>query len=219
MANAVRTATAPLAAAAILASTFVGATAARGHSLTGWVNEADDYADSDAITRCRDLAPIEIRSWSEDAKRGFALFDYPPSTVGISWSPHSSNVVECAAWSDQDRNALISSELIAFKDLNAGWDGPGSVAPAIAAVDEALMFLDIIPQYGADPEVMVAGDGEVGYYWKNEAGFIDISFRGSGEASFFARTSDGTIKGRFPVVGLKSLPTALARAIESVATA
>src|SRR6266511_619474 len=91
-----------------------------------------------------------------------------------------------------DRNAALSAEIIAYRNLHDGWDGKGSIAPRASAIQDALLFIDKIPFGAKLPDTTVAADGEVGFYWSSADGYIDIGFKGDGTISYFAR-ADGHV--------------------------
>ena len=46
---------------------------------------------------------------------------------------------------------------------------------------DALAFIDLIPTAVRLPDVGLAGDGEIGFYWRWDGLFIDIGFVGDGK--------------------------------------
>lgn len=93
-----------------------------------------------------------------------------------------------------DRNARLSAAIIAYRNLDDGWDGEGGKAPLDTAISEALAFIDLLPLGVRIPKTTVAGDGEVGFYWKTDDSFIDVSFYGDGNIYYYARIDSEEIE-------------------------
>ncbi len=87
-----------------------------------------------------------------------------------------------------ERRPRLERELNEYAALEPGWDGPGSIAPASAAIREAVAFVRCLPPSSLAPEPMVAADGEVGVFWRRGGAFIDVGFRGKGTLSYYAET-------------------------------
>jgi hypothetical protein len=74
-----------------------------------------------------------------------------------------------------------------------GWKGPGSLAASQKAVDDAEAFarqLFGFPDMEM-PNIGLAADGEINFYWKNGDIALDLGFFGDGTYSYFAEGSDG----------------------------
>jgi hypothetical protein len=85
----------------------------------------------------------------------------------------------------KDRRSLLASEVTAYRGLKAGWDGDDGVAPSGEAIADALSFIRLLPLRARLPKPMVAGDGEVGFYWKSDDCYIDVGFFGNGTISYY----------------------------------
>lgn len=148
----------------------------------------------------------------------FAYTSHYSATVNVTtpsvWGSADS-AVEHDNVGTSDRNALLSAEIISYRELRDGWEGDDSVAPARQAINEALAFIDLIPIGSAVPEPMVAADGEVGFYWNTGGAYIDVSFRGTGQLSYYAKAGAFVAKDRLSTAGLKALPKDLLFAIEA----
>jgi hypothetical protein len=108
-----------------------------------------------------------------------------------------------------ERKAVIA-ELLSFRDLEEGWDGPDSVAPNPGAVNDAISFFDRPLPVGVPlPEAVANADGEVGLYWGGPGVYIDIGFRGVGEISYYGRVGDCVSKGRAAYTLQSALPKPL----------
>lgn len=117
---------------------------------------------------------------------------------------------------EDDRNVDLSTQIISYRTLVAGWDGVDSIAPPPSAIDDALAMIDKLPLGANPPEPMVAADGEVGFYWKTADGFIDIGFKGDGTISYYARAKDKVAKGVKPYDKDHPLPLDLLGVIEII---
>jgi len=116
-----------------------------------------------------------------------------------------------------DKNAVLSSQISKYRDLPDDWDGEGGHRPPAKAIDEALSFINFIPLGAPLPKTSVAGDGEVGFYWKSDKGFIDVSFYGDGHIYYYARIEGKDIdEDDAPKYTGRSIPKLLAAAIEKI---
>jgi hypothetical protein len=115
-----------------------------------------------------------------------------------------------------DRNSALSSEIVAYRKLRNGWEGVGSVGPRPSAIRDALTFIDKIPFGAKTPDTTVAADGEVGFYWRTDHGYIDIGFKGDGTISYFARANGRMAKGIEPYGQDYLLPRDLSLVISSI---
>ena len=74
--------------------------------------------------------------------------------------------------------ALLRKELTQLKNLAPDWDDDDGQPPAAIDIKNASDFLDYIPGAGlATLELMVAGDGDVGYEWKTKKLRLEVGFR------------------------------------------
>ena len=79
-------------------------------------------------------------------------------------------------------------------DFRPGWDGEDGRAPTKQDVDNAINFLNYIPPRGImSARVGIAGDGEVGFDWRESGICLEVGFN-DGEISFFAERN-GTESG------------------------
>lgn len=116
-----------------------------------------------------------------------------------------------------DRNAVLSAQIIKHRYLTAQAPDDGDRAPTSAAIEDALAFLDLLPFGPIMPKVMVAGDGEVGFYWKTANGYIDVGFYGDGTIRYYAVARGEPIEARGPApYSRKSLPKDLLAVIERI---
>lgn len=87
----------------------------------------------------------------------------------------------------------LVAKLYAYLSLPEDWDGYGGVAPSAKAVLDAEDFVRGLPSEMALPRPMIAGDGEIGLYWKSEGGYAEATFVGSGEFKLFVQRGRETI--------------------------
>lgn len=80
--------------------------------------------------------------------------------------------------------------LAALKD---GWDGYEGVPPTRTAIEDAEQFAihHLYAFEKAIPAISPASDGEINFYWENEAGLLDLGFYGDGSYSYFAKLAEG----------------------------
>ena len=82
-------------------------------------------------------------------------------------------------------------ELLNSLELPNDWDGDDGYAPAKQDVWNAIKFLKHIPLLGIiSAEVMVIGDGDVGFDWDKSGRCLEVGFS-DGEISFYGKTPDG----------------------------
>jgi hypothetical protein len=112
----------------------------------------------------------------------------------------STQVADLSPWFNALAVPTIGPDQIAIRrirDLNVysdGWNGPDSVGPHPAAIEDAEVFVrnlfssgDVVP-----PHITLASDGEVNFFWRGPTGTVDLGFFGSGTYSYYAAPKDGT---------------------------
>ena len=85
----------------------------------------------------------------------------------------------------------IGEQLRRYADLHDDWDGYGGHAPTRQDIENAVWFIPHIPK-GAlfSAQLMVAGDGDVGFFWKQKDRYLEVGFL-DGTISFYGETPDG----------------------------
>ena len=68
----------------------------------------------------------------------------------------------------------LKKKVKSFETLNKDWAGRNTTLPSSVAIENSMRFVDLLPSGGKLPEVSVAGDGEVNFYWDFEGVFIDV---------------------------------------------
>lgn len=89
------------------------------------------------------------------------------------------------------------------------WDS--SVA---SAVNDALGFIDILPATAILPYVALADVGEVNFYWRGNALFIDVGFVGDGMMHYYvSEEASGVDEDASISFSGRSLPPVIAQAV------
>lgn len=89
---------------------------------------------------------------------------------------------------------LILNKIELFSSLEDGWDGEYSVAPENAELQIAKNLIHSLPAGIPLPSAMLNSTGEVGFYWSNDNGYIDIEIESSEQFSVYARERSGEKK-------------------------
>ena len=107
------------------------------------------------------------------------------------------------------------SEMASYRELQDGWSGFESVSPNKRAINDALIFLRLIPVMAKSPESTVSDDGTVGWFWQTADAFISVHFSGDGRYAFYAKVKN--IEARGPRAAYsESVPNDLLTAIMNV---
>lgn len=179
----------------------------------------EDSVSDDVLRQLSDRVTVE----------SYRRYDALPSAFNAGhWTVYSQSGA-IGYWHSLDRKAYsdlpaaadaqvhaVRSELISYAELHPGWDGAGSIAPRVEAVEEVIAFLDALHIGDNVPEPMVAADGEIGLFWSFEGGYIDVSFKGLGALSYYAKVNGKVAKGQVPFNLTTAIPEDLLTAIHSV---
>lgn len=85
----------------------------------------------------------------------------------------------------QENYNVISGKLINYMSLDENWDGYGGVAPNSKVIHSALKFLTRLKKdFFVLPQPMLAGSGEVGFYWDINECHAEVVFENEGVFSF-----------------------------------
>ena len=137
--------------------------------------------------------------------------DYPSSSFASPRTTHvviaavesfSSEVVEEIAQASREDMIVSLPEpspllkllvqLRMFQQTPEGERWPGAIWPNTQAFADARTFISRLPLNEIPlPEISLADDGEVNFFWKNDGVYIDLGFYGTGTCSYFARGKDG----------------------------
>lgn len=106
------------------------------------------------------------------------------------------------------RRTMIQ-DLLQYQELPADWDGDNGHAPDLLDIKNAVTFMKHIPDEGiASAKLMVAGDGDVGFYWRHDNFYLEIGFQ-DGNISFYGKTSEGEKIGGDEIFDVASVPQKL----------
>lgn len=90
-----------------------------------------------------------------------------------------------------ERFSALAAELASYSDVTDGWDGPDTIAPGPLAIANAMNFLSRVPGQTVAPDLMVADDGSVGWFWRTSNVTASISFYANGRFGFYGETTAG----------------------------
>ena len=85
----------------------------------------------------------------------------------------------------------LCREVLSYKKFSEGWDGYDGHPPFEQTVDDAVKFIDRIPEsYNQSciplPKSSLGGDGELVLYWRFKGSYAEASFTGDGRFSFYS---------------------------------
>jgi hypothetical protein len=118
-----------------------------------------------------------------------SVVPWPPESCPDSYFLNASENYECMI--DENPRKDITDQIKGYLFLEPGWDGYEGIPPSKEVVNDAITMVKALPEGFPLPKPMVAGDGEVGLYWKRGNAFIDIEFSGNGLITYYARAADG----------------------------
>ena len=146
-----------------------------------------------------DTSPISVQRMLE--KRSFGFFnntfrawleDFP-----APFKATGATMENCFLWSSCDLSPAktpkgkIADELNSYLYLGYGWDGAEGVPASEKAVRNAVALLKSLPDEFPLPKPMIAGDGEVGFYWNEGGTFIDLEFSDNTIVNYYIRDANG----------------------------
>lgn len=105
-------------------------------------------------------------------------------------------------------------EMLAYRDLEDGWDDISSVGVSRNAADLALEFLALLPSDLNPPEASASGDGTVDWYWRNGRYAATVTFYPNGRVAYFSMNDAGRVKGSFKFSG--SIPGELVESLQQL---
>lgn len=105
-------------------------------------------------------------------------------------------------------------EMLAYRDLEDGWDDISSVGISRDAADLALEFLALLPADLPPPEASASGDGTVDWYWRNGRHAATVTFYPNGRVAYFSMTDSGRVKDAFKFSG--SIPSELVESLRQL---
>ena len=111
----------------------------------------------------------------------------------------------------------LKQKVISFETLNKDWAGKNTTLPSFEAIQNSLWFVDLLPLDGTLPEVSVAGDGEVNFYWDYEGVFIDVGLFSDNKIYYYINVDKlGVDEDGAEIFDCESLPNLLEFAISAV---
>lgn len=105
-------------------------------------------------------------------------------------------------------------EMLAYRDLEDGWDDISSVGVSRNAADLALEFLALLPSDLNPPEASASGDGTVDWFWRNGRYAATVTFYPNGRVAYFSMTGAGRTKDSFKFNG--SIPSELVESLRQL---
>lgn len=99
----------------------------------------------------------------------------------------------------------ILNTINSYKALEAGWDGESSIPPAETTVEYAKLLIDHLPPGVPYPSPMLNPTGEVGFFWNNENGYIDIEIEPEGKITVYSREKSGNLTEGFQEFGIQQI--------------
>lgn len=82
----------------------------------------------------------------------------------------------------------LLNRLYNYRNLSNNWDGYNGVKPSENIILTAESFIKILEKNSIPtPKIMVAGDGQIGLFWKNKSNYIEIDFDRVGLLSYFSK--------------------------------
>ena len=82
-------------------------------------------------------------------------------------------------------------EVLAYGEFADGWNGVGTKAPTLEAIDAATAFINAVPARLPLPRPMLSSNGEIGLYWGLDGGYAEATFERNGDFAFFSRATYG----------------------------
>ena len=117
----------------------------------------------------------------------------------------------------EDSKASLVEKIEEFSLLKVGWGEANSIPPNSNAILQARQFIALLPAGAELPQVSVAEDGEISFYWRSDSADIDVGIFGDDEIHYYANVENTgiDIDGSEPF-SEQSLPKELIVAIERV---
>lgn len=86
----------------------------------------------------------------------------------------------------------LLAQLATFQQTPEDERWPDAIWPDARAFVDARTFISRLPLNEIPlPEITLADDGEVNFFWKSDGVHVDLGFYGTGTCSYFARGRDG----------------------------
>ena len=113
-----------------------------------------------------------------------------------------------------DQKSELINMVFSFRNLGKNWGETGSVPPTENAIRDAILFIDLLPANVTKPQVSIAADGEINFFWRSNGVYIDIGFFGDDMIDYYASVdSQGIDEDASLAFSRRSLPRNLVAAI------
>ena len=117
---------------------------------------------------------------------------------------------------EPDFRTGLEETILASLDFSPGWDGYEGVVPTQDAANNAIHFIQLLPSGIEPPRPLIAGDGEIGVYWKRGDAYIEAASYGGTKIEYFARDGDRNLISSGSIDFVQNrLPELLLKAIEN----
>ncbi len=85
----------------------------------------------------------------------------------------------------EDSKASLVEKIEEFSLLKVGWGESNSIPPNTNAILQARQFIDLLPTGAELPQVSVAGDGEIIFFWRSDSAYIEAGIFGDDEIHYY----------------------------------
>ena len=138
----------------------------------------------------------------------------------INFSPNDTTPLQFLISKDrfnENSKTNLLNKVEEFSHLKPGWGETDSIPPNTNAISQARKFIDLLPA-GADlPQISVAEDGEVIFFWRSDSAYVDVGLWGDDEIYYYAHVENAGIDvDGSELFSAQSLPKELINAIEQV---
>ncbi len=123
---------------------------------------------------------LGIGAVSEPGARDVAIYRFvvPTSPFDTSFAGRPWLIGSNVSQRDTDRKSDLRMQVLSYLAEPNG----SSIGQA---VNDALKFIDLVPATAILPQVALADDGEVNFFWRQDGLFIDIGFVGDGMIHYY----------------------------------
>lgn len=155
--------------------------------------------------------------YGERARHGATTVSLISDTTTLTQTTSTQPHVEpprLAVW-----HGAAVAKILSFEELEDGWKGEGSLAPASSTLDEAK---ELIAQFATEmptvvaPSISVDEDGSVCIYWLDGRMMATVSVHGDGTYAFYAEGYDDPARSDSAPIGTP-LPSALIASMTGIA--
>lgn len=83
----------------------------------------------------------------------------------------------------------LTERLLTYRGLEDDWDGYGGQAATFGSFTNAIEFASKLIRRFVVPASMLAGDGEISLFWKQNGSYLEVSFPGDNTYHFIYKDS------------------------------